>query len=282
MVGVSFACFFFNLGINTEAGSDLDLSSLFFCFCFLLPSLNVALVSSLKVMPSGTGNTVEEGTLSEECILRASRQYDVEVLFQISLCSQGLRSLGDGFARCLALVRVDVSRNRLTSLEGIALLAGSLRHINASENEVEDLAGVDRCVLLEEVRLEGNQLSNEAAVLPLAQLPNLRSLFLQREMPLSGDTHETLLLDNPICHDKGMYDKILQRHFASVLCVDGRCFRHPPPREVVAEAAVFSSSTLPLSGTALEKNLDTEDDLDERIFANAVAECRAACRKALL
>ncbi|KAF8291315.1 hypothetical protein TcYC6_0122790 [Trypanosoma cruzi] len=233
-------------------------------------------------MPSGTDNTVEEGTLSEECILRASRQYDVEMVFQISLCSRGLRSLGDGFACCLALVRVDVSRNRLTSLEGIALLAGSLRYINASENEVEDLAGVDRCSLLEEVRLEGNQLSNEMAIVPLAQLSNLRSLSLQREMPLSGDTHETLLLDNPICRDKGAYDKILQRHFASVLCVDGRCFRHPSPREVVAETAVLPSSTPPPSGTALDKKIDTEDDLGERIFANAVAECRAACRKALI
>ncbi|RNF07891.1 putative leucine-rich repeat protein (LRRP) [Trypanosoma conorhini] len=237
-------------------------------------------------MPSEDGGAGEDGCLTEGCLLRASRQYDVEMIFQLSLRSRGLRALGDGFAYCRALTRVDLSRNRLASLAGIALLADSLTHVAAPENELEDLAGLDRCSLLQEVLLEGNQLSTEAALAPLAQLPKLRCLFLQREMPLSNDTEETLLLDNPICRERGAYEKLIRRHFGAVLCVDGRCFRDPPAAAVVAETASSSSSsaasTLLLANAALKDVIDVEDDLDERIFANAVAECHAACRKALL
>ncbi|ESL09677.1 hypothetical protein TRSC58_02599 [Trypanosoma rangeli SC58] len=233
-------------------------------------------------MPSENAGTAEDGVLTEDCLLRASRQYDVEMIFQISLRSRGLRLLGDGFVYCSALTRVDLSRNRLVSLEGIAFLADSLMHLNASENEIENVAGIDRCSILEEVLLEGNQLSKATALAPLAQLPKLRRLFLQREIPLSNDTDETLLLDNPICREREVYEKFVRQHFSAVLCVDGRCFRDYSARELVAEAVSSLPSTMPLSKVALKDMVDLEDDLDKRIFANAVAECRAACRKALL
>ncbi|RNF08401.1 putative leucine-rich repeat protein (LRRP) [Trypanosoma rangeli] len=233
-------------------------------------------------MPSENGGTAEDGVLTEDCILRASRQYDVEMIFQVSLRSRGLRLLSDGFVNCCALTRVDLSRNRLASLEGIALLADSLTHINVSENEIEDVVGIDRCSILEEVLLEGNQLSKATALAPLAQLPKLRCLVLQREIPLSNDTDETLLLDNPICREREVYEKLVRQHFSAVLCVDGRCFRDPSARELVAETVSSSPSMLLLSKAALKDMVDLEDDLDKRIFANAVVECHAACRKALL
>ncbi|KEG15237.1 putative leucine-rich repeat protein (LRRP) [Trypanosoma grayi] len=228
------------------------------------------------MLPAKEGaSSKQDDAATEACILLASRQYDVEMVFSVSLRSLGFRSLGDAFTRCRALTRLDVSRNRLVSLEGVAPLADSLQYLNAAENQLKDLTGIDCCTQVEELLLEGNELSNEAAIAPLAKLPVLRHLMLQRAVRLD-DMDEAFLLDNPICRETATYEKIIQRLFVAVLCVDGRCFRDPPPTDVVASAML----ELPL-GDGLQTTLDIDDDIEERMLANAVAECSAACRRAL-
>ncbi|ORC85634.1 uncharacterized protein TM35_000342460 [Trypanosoma theileri] len=236
-------------------------------------------------MPSVSDDLTADGTLTEASITRASQQYDIEVVYTLTLRGVGISALGNAFTRCLALTHVDLTRNKLQSLDGIALLAQTLQHLVAAENEIKDVSGIDTCLLLEHVHLEGNQLSSETALAPLAELPRLRWLVLQREVQLDG-MDEPLLLDNPICSDKKSYEKILQRRFAGVLCIDGHCIRGPSPTSMVdtALSKLPSYSTLDTELQKVKGNSssdDDDDDIDERIFANAVAECRTACQKAL-
>ncbi|KAH9578191.1 hypothetical protein LSM04_007374 [Trypanosoma melophagium] len=234
-------------------------------------------------MPSVKDDMTADGTLTESCITRASRQYDVETICTLTLRGVGVQSLGGAFTRCLALAHLDLTRNKLQSLKGIELLAHTLRCLSAAENELRDVSGIDACLLLENVQLEGNQLSSESALAPLAELPHLRYLVLQREVHVDG-MDEPLLLDNPICTDKKMYEKILRRRFASVLCIDGHSFRSFSPTGMI-DAAMGKLNSCSLLHNELQKTKgnddDDDDDLDQRIFANAVAECNAACKKAL-
>ncbi|KAG8343676.1 hypothetical protein TRVL_05490 [Trypanosoma vivax] len=216
-----------------------------------------------------------DGILTEVDILRASRQYDVEQVRQLTLHNFKLHGLGNAFVRCRSLVRLDISRNNLESLIGVSALTGSLQYLNAAENRLTDLSDVSVCKLLEVVLLEGNELSSEAALEPLRALPSLRRLVFRRELPIDG-TSEVLLLDNPLCANEEVYKQIVARYFASVLSVDGRHFRSPSPAHAVAEAIV----PLPTCD-ALKLPCPSNDDMDERVFANAIAECRAACRRAV-
>ncbi|EAN78297.1 leucine-rich repeat protein (LRRP), putative [Trypanosoma equiperdum] len=217
-----------------------------------------------------------DGILTEEIVLRCSRQYDVDAVRFVVLHGLRLRKLGDGFAKCSAIVRLDISRNNLTSLSGIEPTAGSLQYLNAAENLITDVSAVKECKLLEVVMLEGNRIGSEAALRPLAQLPELRQLVLKREVALE-DADETLELDNPVC-EKGGYEEIIRRYFSSVMFVDGCYMLNEATSDVVT--SVFKPLP-PLDTLKAPQDSNAKADVEERLFVNVVAECAEACRKAL-
>nr|CCC94004.1 putative leucine-rich repeat protein (LRRP) [Trypanosoma congolense IL3000] len=217
-----------------------------------------------------------EGMLTEETVLRCSRQYDAQAVRYVKLRGMQLRKLGTAFTNFSAVVRLDISRNNLTNLTGVELIAPTLQYLNASENHLSDVSALSSCQELEVALLEGNRLGSEAALRPLTKLRCLRQLMLRRELPLDN-TEETLELDNPICEKEGYLD-IINRCFKPNVIVDGRCVVDQPPAAMVAE--VFKPYSLL---DTLEKDMekDPQVDREERLLACALADCAEACRKSL-
>lgn len=85
------------------------------------------------------------------------------------------------------LRELNLARNRLRSLRGIDVLAGSLVCLDAGGNLVESLSdkGVHRCRLLEALDLSGNNLRSPQDVQGLSGLPHLTRLDL-RVNPVSN------------------------------------------------------------------------------------------------
>lgn len=163
-------------------------------------------------------------TLHEEDILRATRQYDIEVVYEAPLRSRGLVSLGDAFSRCRHLTVLDVSRNALVSLNGLHTLAATLTTLNAAENAIIDIDDLSRCAQLQRVFLEGNQLQTRAAIEPLSRLARLEEVYFRREASLDDRSPPTIL-DNPVCADRASYAQMLDELFSHVRWVDGVRFR---------------------------------------------------------
>ncbi|EPY23551.1 leucine rich repeat containing 61 [Strigomonas culicis] len=161
--------------------------------------------------------------ITEDTILRQSKQYDVAVLFEARLSSLRAFSIdSSAFARCKSLTVLHLSHNRLDTLRGIEVLAETLTYLNAAENKLSDIASVAPCVQLRHVLLEGNQLSNRASLMPLTKLTRLEVLCLRRELELDG---ARFVLDNPISADVKSYATLVKELFPAVRNVDGHFHR---------------------------------------------------------
>lgn len=166
---------------------------------------------------------------SEELVRTASGQFDVELVQHLTLASLSLRSIDRGVASQLVLLSVlDISKNNLTSLDGIEPLARTLVRLDASNNRIKSLqplyggAGAgDAAVFgkLEVLRLQGNEIRELSEVLPLAkQLPKLRALYLREE---------NMRNPNPVCDAAPDYAKTMAAHFVpKCRCIDGHYFCH--------------------------------------------------------
>ncbi|CCW69996.1 unnamed protein product [Phytomonas sp. Hart1] len=165
--------------------------------------------------------------LDESQILISTKQYDIELIYHANLSQMKIVSLGSAFRRCHALTVLDLSQNKLPSLNGIQAVASTLVLLNASENCIQNLTHLCGFGRLERLWLEGNQLSDRSSIAPLAELKTLKELWLQRnaQMGLSSDDTSCVMIDNPICLDSKAYSLVCRELLSHVHSLDGIIYR---------------------------------------------------------
>lgn len=223
-----------------------------FILCgFLSLSLSPRICSVSMKQASQGGD--DDGELSERLLLTRSRQYDVALLFEAPLSQCSLRSLGSALQNCASLAVLDVSRNHLVSLHGVESVAGTLSHLNASDNRIADVAALATCTQLTALHLEGNQIQERGAVQTIAQLPRLTEVWLRREITL--DDGDSLVLDNPICSNEETYQAVCAELLPRVRSVDGVALRSAKTRPGGQPTTAVSHSGA--IGQACTKRLET-------------------------
>jgi hypothetical protein len=164
---------------------------------------------------------------TDELVRTASGQYDLSLVQHLCLASLSLRSI-DRPVLCSQLVCIstlDVSKNSLTSLDGIAPLARTLVRLDASFNSISTVSallgssGDAFFGRLEVLRLQGNALQSLETVLPLAKaLPKLRAIYLR---------DQNLKNSNPVCDaDLGYATAMAKAFVPKCRCIDGHYFCH--------------------------------------------------------
>ncbi|KPA81700.1 putative leucine-rich repeat protein (LRRP) [Leptomonas pyrrhocoris] len=231
-------------------------------------------------------------SLTEEDVRTASKQYDVMFIFQASLPRQGLYQIDpSAFLRCQSLQVVDLSGNKLTTLVGLEPVAAQLTFLNAAENSIIDLAALVQCTALEYCHLEGNELGSVAALQVLVSLPRLVELVLQRTVPLAlSDPHDTLLLDNPVCRNRELYETGFLRQVSHIRWVDGvpsflRCKLLASAESRGDSEAGNETSNEALLASAAASHETTlrnmmADNLEEAKLREVLAEAAKKCTKA--
>eukprot|EP00796_Vickermania_ingenoplastis_P006726 gene6726-4821_t len=219
--------------------------------------------------------------LTEDQVRRSAKQYDVELVHHAPLNGVGIAALGRALERCCYLTVLDVRQNKLTSLNGIELVGGSLTMLNAAENAITDISDLAECKSLTTLYLEGNQLKNAAAVEPLSGLLELRDVFFKRRVDLEGEKNG-LLLDNPFCSDAIAYKKVITEVLANVLWVDGIMLRfdnefsrRQVPSDPLQDQDV-SSAMLRINTAAAEA---TKTSVGEEAFRRIMDESSRAVRQ---
>lgn len=197
-------------------------------------------------------------------MLARARQYDIELLFAAPLQSLGLTSLAAALSRCASLTLLDVSRNCLRSLEGLAHGASGaycpqLVFLNAAENQLIDVSTVASLPRLERVWLEGNELNGKAALAPLVNLPALTELRLRRSIMVDG---APLVLGNPVCANAAVYSSLASEMFPAVRWLDDKVFRRdaePPTADRIAAAEQLNSEISDAAAKLAEASAEVQD-----------------------
>ena len=96
---------------------------------------------------------------------------------QLSLSTNNIDRVA-GLAGMDALEVLSLGRNCLKRLDGVEAVAGTLRELWVSYNQLEKLAGVEKCVQLRVLYASNNRLKDWAEVARLAALPQLEDLLL--------------------------------------------------------------------------------------------------------
>jgi hypothetical protein len=159
----------------------------------------------------------DELVLTEELLRIASGQFDVTIITATILTDLGLRSLGNGFEKCTSLVTLDLSRNKLTSIDGLLFLSGTLQHLDLSSNSIANVTLLAQFKSLEVLKLQENAIDLFDALgnMSSGTMPALRSIYLQTK---DGQ------MANRICADKEAYSKGMNERFAKIRSLDGHYF----------------------------------------------------------
>jgi hypothetical protein len=166
---------------------------------------------------------------SEELVRTASGHFDVALVQHLAVPNLSIRFVDRGVTAQLAeLTVLDISRNALASLAGLAPLARTLVRLDASYNNIVEVAtlvgaaGDDGSIgapfaRLEVLRLQGNLVRDMGAVVALAKLPKLRAIYL-REQTLKGA--------NPVCGADDYAPTMARAFTPKCRCIDGHYFCH--------------------------------------------------------
>jgi dynein light chain 1, axonemal len=109
---------------------------------------------------------------------------------RLSLSSNAIERIGS-LAGLPSLEILSLGRNRLKRLEGLEPVAGTLKELWVSYNQLDRLAGVERCTALRVLYLSNNKIKEWGEVDRLAALPALEELLLAGN-PFWTEARETL------------------------------------------------------------------------------------------
>ena len=163
---------------------------------------------------------------SDDLVRTASGHFDVALVTSLTVSNLTIRSVDRAVtSRLLSLTTLDISRNALTTLEGLAPLCRTLVRLDASANNIASVTPLLEAdapfAALEVLRLQGNVIRDLPAVLQLARLPKLRAIYLR---------DQNLRNANPVC-DEPDYAAAMSRAFVPrARCIDGHYFCHESVR----------------------------------------------------
>ena len=150
-------------------------------------------------------------SITEQAIKSATKQFDLSLVFKLSLPNWGLRRI-ENLTLVPSLTELDLSHNRISRMEGLDALE-SLKRLVLSKNEISRIEGVETLESLERLELQGNRVSNLDDVQSLAHLPCLRHVQLQVR---GGQPDER----NPMC-DHPAYRSAMRRMLPNLQTLDG-------------------------------------------------------------
>ncbi len=154
------------------------------------------------------GNSITEATIKE-----AAKQYDLAVVFRLSMKGMGLRRI-ENLNLVPSLTELDLSSNNIARMEGLEPLE-SLKRLVLANNQIGRLEGVGSLDALETLQLQGNRISNLDDVQCLTPLPCLRHLQLQVRDGEGGEADRNPMCDNPA------YRSAVRRMLPSLQTLDG-------------------------------------------------------------
>ena len=223
--------------------------------------------------------------MSEEAFKKASSQFDLSLLYKLSMPRMSLRRI-ENLHLVPSLTELDLSHNKIQRIEGLNSLE-SLKRLVLASNEIERLEGLDQCDALETLQMQGNRITNIDDVQSLTTLPCLRHV----QMQVRGGAPEER---NPMC-DHPAYRTALRRMLPQLQTLDGE-------RTVLTDAATPKDAADALSKLnfaepeAWFKDFDWDDDglasvggakgealgplKNAEAFQTAVTECKRISAKA--
>eukprot|EP01065_Artemidia_motanka_P044841 TRINITY_DN6444_c0_g1_i1.p1 TRINITY_DN6444_c0_g1~~TRINITY_DN6444_c0_g1_i1.p1 ORF type:complete len:260 (+),score=88.83 TRINITY_DN6444_c0_g1_i1:57-782(+) len=151
--------------------------------------------------------------ITEELVKLVTGQFDLASVLTLPLPGLGIRSV-EGLAPLRSLTSLDISSNRISKIDGLDKLAGSLVRLDLRDNNVTRLEALQPLLSLEVVRLQGNKISELDTVIGLASLPRLRAVHLQ---DLGGASA------NPVC-SAPRYKETVSRRLKALTCLDSEYF----------------------------------------------------------
>lgn len=216
--------------------------------------------------------------MDEELIKLAAGQFDVALVRHLSLRSFGIATIG-GLTGCDSLVELDLAFNRITSLQSLLPVAGTLQRLHLQFNKLEKIAELQAMMQLEVLHLEGNMIATLADLDPIASVPSLRSLHLREKNGASS---------NPVCATE-CYAKRIVGKFSRARCIDGHYFLKEEANPMRLDAGGDDEIVLPeskpwVNETFFERVLwdgDKAGAAVEKIFRGALTECDAALEKSV-
>eukprot|EP00658_Telonema_sp_P-2_P085024 TRINITY_DN9594_c0_g2_i3.p1 TRINITY_DN9594_c0_g2~~TRINITY_DN9594_c0_g2_i3.p1 ORF type:complete len:214 (-),score=61.18 TRINITY_DN9594_c0_g2_i3:53-694(-) len=151
--------------------------------------------------------------LSEEMVRRASGQFDLSSVAVLTLPGLGLSGFEKGvLAQCTSLHTLDLSGNNLRDCPAALSECTALKRLDLSGNKITNLIGVELPSTIEELRIQGNQLSSAKDMKALSQLPNLQALYLR-----GADGK----LPNPVCQANPEYPVCILELLPDLANLDG-------------------------------------------------------------
>ena len=172
-------------------------------------------------MPSSDRPKSGGSIITENAIKSASKQFDLSLVFRLSMPNAGLRRI-ENLDLVPSLTELDLSHNRIAKMEGFEGLE-SLKRLVLAHNEIPRLEGLETCESLERLELQGNRISNLDDVQCLVHLPCVRHVQLQVR---GGPPEER----NPMC-DHPAYRTAMRRMLPNLQTLDGE-------RTMLADAAL--------------------------------------------
>lgn len=219
----------------------------------------------------------ESMVLTEGLVKYATGQFDLNgIQTAVSIPMLNIVTIApDALAGCaLSLTSLDLSHNRLVSLDGMQCLK-ALQILNVAVNRLVDLDPLQQCTALEVLHAEGNLIANFDTLQRLGQpfLPALRAIYLQKD-----DGSQT----NPICQVRSLYVERMKQYFAHLRCWDGHYFCKEDQNPVYVDAGGDREIVLPpsqpwVSTTYFENVLIDATKIGvipEKSFQTQVMECK--------
>lgn len=166
---------------------------------------------------SSSSSGPRDETITEESLKAASSQFDLTVVFKLSMARMGLPRV-ENLHLVPNLTDLDLSHNRIARMEGFEALE-YLKRLVLADNAIERLEGLADCESLETLQLQGNRITNLDDVACLTPLPCLRHLALQSS---GGAAAAALPADerNPMCEHPA-YRTAVRRMCPHLQTLDG-------------------------------------------------------------
>ena len=179
--------------------------------------------------------------LTEELLRISSGQYDVGLITTAVLMELGLKSLFNGLERCSSLTSLNLSGNRLLSIEGIEHCSATLQFLDLSNNSISRLDLLVQFKKLEVLKAQPNNVESLDALgsMSSSTMPALRAIYFQ-----SKDRQQT----NPLCQcNMDDYVKAVNERFPKIRCLDGHYFLKDQANPMFVDAGDDREIKLPAS-----------------------------------
>eukprot|EP00992_Anisonema_acinus_P007493 TRINITY_DN332_c0_g1_i1.p1 TRINITY_DN332_c0_g1~~TRINITY_DN332_c0_g1_i1.p1 ORF type:complete len:239 (+),score=25.03 TRINITY_DN332_c0_g1_i1:52-768(+) len=153
----------------------------------------------------------DEVSMDVDLLKIATGQFDLSTVSSLSLGDLGLRRI-QNLDELECLTSLNLSRNKLSRIEGLGPVAPRLVHLDLSYNRLAQLDGLGTLPKLRALRLQGNQVADPQQLAHLANCPSLRAIHFQEH----DGSHA-----NPVCTTDG-YRQQMGIHVRNMACLDGK------------------------------------------------------------